>query len=321
VAPGGIGAANDLHQAATLAPDSRLGTLLQRRQALEQRLRGLSGVPGQGSSPQDAAFAARFPVASFAQRQAEQSAWETRRQALQQQADDLRRNGAAPAAMPDGLADTPLAQQLGAGLPDLATTGLGSSLGRTRSQIGAGLSRLRPLGERARQVADTIDDAGRPLREAGQKVGDYNRQLRDLDQRLASEGVSEADRAEVRRATGADTIDKTSQQMDRANAVLGAPKALVDKVDSGWRDREDRITAPMDRRSDYSHMRDRRLSTESGGSGDLFERMMQNRQSALERRQEALDQEARDQRRRDRARETSATRPSDDRTSRERQSR
>lgn len=310
-------APTDLHQAATLAPDSKIGALLQQREALERRLRGLSGLPGQAADPQDAAFAARFPVASFAQRRAEQSAWETRRQAVQQQSDALRRTGTAPAALPE----TPLAQQLGLGLPDLANSGLSSGLGRARSQIGAGLSRLRPIGDRARQRVDALEDAARPLREAGQKLTDTNRQLRDLDQRLAAEGVSETDRDEMRRATGADTLDKTGQQMNRVNAVLDAPKTLVDKVDSGWRDRADRVTAPMDRRSDYAQLRDRRLSTETGGSGDLFERMLRNRLTALDQRQAALDQETRDQSRRDRARDTAGTRPSDDRTSRERQPR
>jgi hypothetical protein len=48
-------------------------------------------------------------------------------------------------------------------------------------------------------------------------------------------------------------------------------------------------------------MAKRRLSTDSGGSGDLFERMQRNRQRALTRRQERREQERQDEQRRERA--------------------
>ena len=54
----------------------------------------------------------------------------------------------------------------------------------------------------------------------------------------------------------------------------------------------------MDRMGTYSDTAKRRLSTRTGGSGDLFERMERNRQAALNARQEKRRQEARDEERR-----------------------
>ena len=91
------GGGNDLAQAAGMAPDSRLGELMQQRQALEKRIQGLSGLPGQDRD--DPAFNARFNVASFAERRAEEQRWADLRADLQERRDTLNRQANNPAAV------------------------------------------------------------------------------------------------------------------------------------------------------------------------------------------------------------------------------
>ncbi|MBM9593569.1 serine/threonine-protein kinase [Roseitranquillus sediminis] len=308
----------DLRRAAELAPQSRLGDLLAQREALERRLRGLTGAPGS----EDAARVARFQVMTFAERQAQQRELDARQAALRQRQDALRRAGQTPGGgsspLP-GFADTPLAQRMEAGLPE------GTALGRdARSGLGLpALGQLRQGRERIagrsraarsapvdplRRVQAQAEEVGRPLRDVGRQVSDARDQLADLDRRLAAEGVSEADRAAVREGVGGDTLDKVGARLDKANAALDAPKRMADKIEAGWIARERQVTAPMDRFSSYATQRDRRLSTEFGGSGDLFERMMRNRSRALERRREAQAEEARDRRRQERAQEAGRAR-------------
>jgi hypothetical protein len=298
-----------------LAPDSRLNALLAERRALEDRLRNLTGLPGQQGSG-DPHRDARFHVPSFAERQAQVRQWEAQRQARAGQAarDAQGRWGSAVGRTPSGgeTAD-PAAPPLPGPASGLVATGLGSGFAdRTahlRDGIAARSRRARAgLLDRPRATAGQLDAVGRPLREIGGQVSDQSRQLDEMDRKLAAEGVSAAERAEIRRAVKADEIDKVSGVLDRANAALGAPKKAVDRVDRAWQARERQITGPMDQVSGYAATRDRRLSTETGGSGDLFARMQANRLSALRRRQAAQQQDRRDERRRERARERAAER-------------
>jgi hypothetical protein len=309
------GATDDLARAAALAPDSRLNALLAERRALEDRLRNLTGLPGQQGSG-DPHRDARFQVPSFAERQAQIRAWEDQRQARAAKTErDARsrwgsRIGAPPATGPGGeLPEPPLPGPASS----LGGTGLGTGLADRTAQLRDGLTdrsrRTREgLLDRPRAAAAQVDAIGRPLREIGGQLSDQGRQLDEMDRKLAAEGVSEAERDEIRRAVKGDEIKKVSGIIDRANAALGAPKKAVDRVDRAWQARERQITGPMDRVSGYAATRDRRLSTESGGSGDLFERMQANRLSALRRRQAAMMQDRRDERRRERARERAAER-------------
>lgn len=285
------------------------------RRALEDRLRNLTGLPGQQGSG-DAHRDARFQVPSFAERQAQIRAWETQRQARAGQAarDAQGRWGSGIGSAPAG--------EHGPGLPDPALPGPASGLGATA--LGAGFADrtagLRDgVTDRSRRTRETllrgpraaaaqVDAIGRPLRDIGGQVSDQSRQLDEMDRKLAAEGVSEAERDEIRRAVKGDEIQKVSGIIDRANTALAAPKKAVDRVDRAWAARERQIAGPMDQVSNYASTRDRRLSTDTGGSGDLFDRMQANRLSALRRRQTAQMQDRRDERRRERARERAAER-------------
>ena len=149
---------------------------------------------------------------------------------------------------------------------------------------------------------------GGPLRKIGDQLRQQDRQMDDMDRKLAAEGVSAAGRAEIRDATRIEGMDKAGALMDKANSAMSAPKEAVQKVDDGWQRRVQQIAAPMDRFSGYARERERRLSTATGGSGDLFERMLANRASALRRRQDQQQQDQNDERRRDRARDAAAER-------------
>ncbi|WP_172332158.1 hypothetical protein [Mangrovicoccus sp. HB161399] len=317
----GPGQGGDLRAAAGMAQSGRLTALLDQREALEQRIRALSSG---GGAPQDPAVAARFPVQSFAERRAEQDAFEARRAQLRAQQDEIRRGlRAGEEGLPQlpGLADTPLAQRMGAGLPGPGGTGLGgprSGIGQAVGGMAAGLRgesqrrRAEILGP-ARRAGAALEEAGRPLRQIGSQLENARGQMRDLDRQLASEGVSEAERAEIRRQMGGDTIEKVAGPISKANEALSRPARLADGVGRNWEARERQLTAPMDRTSRYAEMRERRLSTETGGSGDLFERMRRNRERALARRREAEAEEARDRRRRERAAERGRERRAEER--------
>ncbi|MEM9059520.1 MAG: hypothetical protein AAGD13_03580 [Pseudomonadota bacterium] len=346
-APGG----SDLAEAARLAPDSQLGALMQQREQLERRLQGLSGVPGQDRF--DPAFAARFNVASFAERRADEQRWAAQRAGMQERRDALRQQAANPDAVqehlrqrrqPSGLGPTPLEGRMAGGLPDLPgghvttgmgdprtdvsqildalpgqRTGVGTRPAPTRSAAGDQVRGLRdrldtvdrPVQSglrRARKVTDRIDEVGRPLREIGSQVENYQKQLDDLDSKLEAEGFSEKERAEIRKDVGGDKIDKVGGKLAKANKALAAPGKAVKKVEHGWNQRRQQIEGPMDRFSNYADNSERRLSPETGGSGDLFERMQRNRERALRRQRAAQMQEEQDRRRRERAQENARAR-------------
>ncbi|MGD1924072.1 MAG: hypothetical protein ACFB03_07755 [Paracoccaceae bacterium] len=345
--PGG----GDLSEAARLAPDSRLGALMQQRQELERRIQGLSGLPGQNQF--DQAFAARFNVASFAERRAEEQRWAELRAGLQERRDALRRQANDPGAVQDfvrtrrredGLGPTPLEGRMGAGLPDLpgghVTSGMadprtditqilealpgqhpdagdrpatprtaaGDRLRGLRDRLDAADRPIRSGLRRARGVTDRVDAVGRPLRQLGQQVENYRNQLDDLDRKLEAEGISKKERDEIRRAVGGDKIDKVGGKLAKANKALAAPSNAVKKVEQSWMQRRQQIEGPMDRFSNYADNSERRLSPETGGSGDLFARMQRNRERALQRQREQQRQEDQDRRRRERAQENARAR-------------
>lgn len=294
----------DLEQAAAMVPGSRLNELLEERRALEDRLRHLTGLPGrQGSG--DAHRDARFHVPSFAARQAEIRQWETQRQSQLNRRTQASwhgnrdRSSGAPALQDPatGLGATGLSSDLTERMPALRT-GIADLSGTTREN-----SLAQP-----RAVAGKLDELGRPLREFGDQLADQDRQLDEMDRQLAAEGVSEAERDEIRKAVRSEAIDKVSGVLGRANKAIEAPKKAIAKIDQFWQHREQQITGPMDRFSGYAAERERRLSTDTGGSGDLFQRMQANRINALQRRQESRIQERRDERRSERARERRAER-------------
>lgn len=279
--------ASDLAEAARLAPNSQLNQLLNRRNELESKLRGLTG-----QSQQDPAISQRFPVASFAERRQQEQEWTAQRAAARQ-----RQSDPVPMGTPRGsLPASPLEGRMDAGLPGRSGLSEGPD-NRFVTASGQARSGLRRIGE----AMTPLQSVSQPVRNARQSVDRARERLRDLDQQLASEGVSGADRAELRNTLQGDRLDKTSAVLNRAQSALDAPQRAVERIESGWQAREQRLTGAMDRFSSYADRREQRLSLDSGGSGDLFARMQANRQRALERRREQQQAEQRDQERRERA--------------------
>lgn len=288
----------DLDQAAAMLPESRLNDLLQQRQKLESRIAGLS-VP---SDSNNSNIDLRYPVLSFAERQQQEREWEQRRDSVDNNVPPPIVSSSGGSAE-NGLGPTPLETRLHAEptqrssidnqpfssfhpmtmtrrrLQQSILTRRGSD-----SRIENGLTKLRQLG-----------------RDAADQAQDMSNQMRDLDRQLAENDVSQADRGDIRDLMKADQIDKVASGLEQANKALDAPKTLVNGIERKWKGKEDLISGAMDRIGPYVEARDRRLSSDTGGSGDLFERMQRNRERALERRRQQRLTDHQDEQRRKRA--------------------
>ena len=287
------GAANDrvgqqgdaITRAATHSP--RLGNLLEQRQELENRLRSLTSGGRENLDPRDAA---RFQVPTFAERRAQQREWEERREVLQQRAAELRRR-ARGQEEPEGQAqsrdDTDLRERF---VND-------ASVERWLSQHDA---RRRSLRDQARDRLSPLNDVARAGRRFQDSLSNTSSKLRDLDRKLQEQGLGE-EREAIRRL-GADKLKKATSQVERVTRMAEAPQRAVQKIDQFWQRRQQDIGGPLDRFGSYAEQSKNRLSTDTGGSGDLFERMQRNRMRALQRRQERRREEERDEARRERAR-------------------
>ena len=267
----------------------QLGSLLEQRKALQERINSLVS----GNDNTDPREVARFNVPTFAQRQAQQREWEQRQNAQQQRSLELRRQNRAP--------DTPFTRARS--LPSEAS----QWLARRDTQPQDGVGRWLNQRDRDRQILrdqarnrmaplDRLTNAAQKLR---QPFNNISSQLDQLDRRLSQQGL-DSERDELRRP-GADKLAKANQQLDKYSKLLEAPKKAVEKIDKGWQQRQNQISGAMDRFGPYVERSRHRLSTETGGSGDLFERMSRNRERALSRRQQRRQQEQRDEHRRARA--------------------
>ena len=211
------GGGDDLAQAAGMAPDSRLGELMQQRQALERRIQGLSGLPGQDRD--DPAFNARFNVASFAERRDEEQRWANLRADLQERRDTLNRQATNPAAVNDFIRErrredgvlgpSPLEGRVAAGLPALPgghtggvpdpRTGLSQmmrGMPGPRSGIGAGQGMprtgvadgIRSARDGVRDRLDTLEQPFRSgigkARKVTDKIDEYGRPLRQAGEQV-----------------------------------------------------------------------------------------------------------------------------------------
>jgi len=291
--PAGLDTA-DLHRIAAQAPGSELADLLAEREQLQLHLASLTGQSGTDQS-------ARYPVASFAERRAEAQAWSRTRDAR-----------AAPDRRPDSgtgrrePADPAPEQRASGQLPGdrgVAGRGLGSDVLAERGT--AVRSRVfAPI----RSGLGRYEDAVAPARNLGRQVTGFADRLDEMDRKLAREGVSKAERDEVRRAAGGGVVDRIAGPLRRADQALERPRQLVDALESRWQSREQQLTAPMDRFGDYATSRDRVLGVDTGGSGDLFERADAARQRALDRRAEQDKEERRAERRHERAADDRAER-------------
>ncbi len=281
-------------RAPAAAPDPRLAALMAEREALTRRMDALT----QGGRQADPRDAARFPVATFAQRRAEERAFAERQEGLRARApartppppEPLAREPtrrarppAARAAPPD-----PLAALFAA--PTASARDFLAARDRDRDRLRASArDRLAPL--------TAVAEVGRG---AQAKLQEAQGQLRDLDRQLAERDVSAEERAEIQRTLKSAEIDAVAERVGRATRAVEAPMRAVDRLDSAWGQRRDGISGAMDRTGPYAAARARRLGLDTGGSGDLFERAERARERALERRREARAAAARAEARRER---------------------
>lgn len=278
-------------RAPAAASDPRLAALMAEREALTRRMDALT----QGGRQADPRDAARFPVATFAERRAEARALAERQEALRARpatrtppppeppAREPARRDRQPAARP--TAPDPLVALFAA--PSASARDFLAARDRDRDRLRASArDRLAPL--------TAVAEVGRG---AQAKLQDAQGQLRDLDRQLAERDVSAEERAEIQRTLKSAEIDAIAGRLGRATRAAEAPMRAVERLDSAWTQRRDGISGAMDRVGPYAAARARRLGLDTGGSGDLFERAERARDRALERRREARAAEARRDRR------------------------
>lgn len=266
-----------LERAKKVSPN--LAGLLEQREGLEDRMRNLSAGSQTEVSPRDAV---RFQVASFAERQVQQRAWESRREQLRAQAAEIRnqsrnsssasRSTTRPSASPQDSVNQWLAHKD---------------------------AQRQNLRETARDRLSPLNDVAQVGRQLSGSLSSASQQLRNLDRQLADQGLSQ-EREELR-SLGGDRLNQIQSSVSQYTKMAEAPMRTVNKIDNFWKKRQQEISGPMDKASSYVDRNRRRLSTRTGGSGDLFERMERNRQRALQRRKEKQQEETRDEARRERA--------------------
>lgn len=279
-------AANDWQQADQLShqlPD-RLTSLLRQRQQLENNLRALTT----GGEPQrDPREAARFPVSSFAQRRAEQKEWELTREARP-----------LPNVPPTSRtrAERTTNTWLRSAAPRTGLKNFDTSVDQWAQRRD---SRRENLRDRAHQAAGALESTSHTL---SNSLDQASRPLRDLDN--LNGDISERDRQAIKKDLdnlGVDKLRSANQAMAKAKQVVAAPSKAIAGIDRFWKKKEEQISGPMDRASRYAQRSRQRLSTTTGGSGDIFSRMQRNRDRALARRREQRLQEEQDEARRQRA--------------------
>lgn len=259
----------------------QLVNLQKQREELQEKMHKLTSGVDNTIDPRDAA---RFQVSTFAERRAQQREWEDKRNRLQEQSTNLRH-----------LARTASPRERSNNGPNQAST-VTDSVNQWLNHRDTQRSGLRDV---ARDRLSPLNDVTRVGRQLNDKLSGATRQLQSLDQQLAEHGLDK-EREELR-ALGADKLNKASSQINKYTEMADAPMRAINKLDSAWESRQQKISGAMDRIGPYVDRSRRRLSTETGGSGDLFERMDRNRNRALAQRKSKQKEEARDEARRNRA--------------------
>lgn len=278
---------NILQRASQQSPE--LGRLLQQREALQGRIDSL--VSGNNNmSPREAA---RFNVPTFAQRRAQQREWEQRQNDQQQRNLERRRQDRTPDVSSARASARPREVSLWLSQRDSQPQ---DGVARWLDQRDKERQSLREQSRSRIAPLDRITEVGRQVR---QPLNKLSSQLNRLDQQLKQQGL-ESERGDLRRL-GTDKLAKANKQLDKYSKILDTPQKVVDDIDQKWQQRQNQISGAMDRFGPYVERSKRRLSTDTGGSGDLFERMARNRQRALTRLEERRQQDQRDEQRRERA--------------------
>ena len=304
----------------------KLNKLMAERSELENKMKNLSAGGGQDLNSRDAA---RFQVPSMRERLDKQRAWEEKRSAMNARTDEQRAaaRGAYQAPRPRQSAQTP---QIGRALPEAGTAPRsGLDPRQVKERIGTparSALNARPqrepdfvrragrakdwLSERDQQVERARDNVRNRMNETPDlgglggmksKMDDFNRKLDDADSKMAAEGL-DSERDQLREMRGGNMGG--NDDLQKYSKMLDGPRKAVRKIDDAWTKKRDQISGPMDKIGAYKEMVDRRLSTRTGGSGDLFERSHKARLAALKRRREQKEQEAKDEKRRQRALES-----------------
>ncbi len=267
----------------------KLRSLLEKRKELEGRFHSLiSG--GEHLEPRDAA---RFNVPTFAQRQAQEREWERKREHRYRRNLELRRQGRTDKRRRSAEPSEVSQWQARRDAPSLG------GVDRWLAQRDRDRQSLREQARDRLAPLDNVANVGRGLR---RPMGDLDRQLDEMDRKLAAEGVSDSERDDIRRALSTDKLQQAGlKKMNKYSTMAEAPRRAAEKLNNEWRGRQQQISGAMDCFGPYVRRSRRRLSTATGGSGDLFERMARNRERALTRRKERREQEERDEARRERA--------------------
>ena len=255
----------------------KLAGLQEKRKQLEQQMFNLGSGAGESLSPRDAA---RFQVPSFAERQAQQREWENKRERLQTRAAELRNQ--AGNNTPSERLQSPSASA--------------NSVNQWLAQRDSDRSELRNA---SRDRLSPLNGTSRIGRQLKNSLSQTSRQLQQLDQQLAEHGLDK-ERKELR-SLGANKISQASSQLNKYTEMADNPLRAISRLDSSWKSHQQRISGAMDQVSSYVDRSQARLSTETGGSGNIFERMDRNRNRALEQRKIKQREEARDEARRNRA--------------------
>ncbi len=269
----------------------RLSRLLEQRQLLENQLNTLSQGGEEQLSPRDAA---KFQVPTFAERQAQQRDWEQQRERLRAKSTEIR----ASNRRNDGNGRTSQSSSSN-NIPAAANSSL-SSIGGAKQWLTKRDSKRQSLHDAARDRLSPLHSTANAGRRFQSSLSSTSDQLRDLDRQLAKQGLGQ-ERDELN-SLGASKLTRATSMVDRYTKMAEAPMRAVKKMDQFWEKRQHEISGAMDRTGPYVDRSKRRLSTETGGSGNLFERMEQNRLDALKKRREQHRQEERDEARNERAR-------------------
>ncbi|MCL6271677.1 hypothetical protein M3P05_17300 [Sansalvadorimonas sp. 2012CJ34-2] len=263
----------------------KLDALIEQRKELEDTMRNLSS----GDESEGGFLKRSYPVASLAERRMEQMTWEKQRA-----------DGSSRKQEREARRKSTVQNNSSLGWEQSLRTGLRDFTEPVNNWLNARDRERQGLRDKVRDKLSPLDRASRPVKRAHGQVKDAADQFRQLDKQLEKEGLHK-DREEIKNLKAVKAINSADKYLGGVNRALDAPQRNVKKVDDFWKKKDNGIRGAMDRFGPYVERSRKRLSSETGGSGDLFERMKKNRERALAKMREKRQQEARDQKRRERA--------------------
>ena len=293
--PEGLSGLEDI---AAQNPESGLSELISQRKELESRMKELIGEKRKNYENN------RFKVLSHADRIKEKKDWENKQDQiknfhnqaqLRQSQFSQRRVGTEQSR--SGLNSRPIDNGLTRGIGSFNPS---SAIHRLNDK-----TRFKNVQDKLLKRPKAIDDLHTGIGEIRGQVNKLSTDFQDVDKKLNSPEISQADRDEIKGLLKSKEVNELTSKLggylDKADNILGTPKKAADKIEGGWQNRRRQIDGTMQRFGNYAKSRDRRLSTEFGGSGDIFARLAETRAAALKKQREKRRQEQLDQKRRERA--------------------